>query len=134
LLQVFLQYQFAELLEKKGKDAMVVGGHGAFRAGMLMAHACRQGCGQIVQLGTRLGACIMGGRRGLRAAPPPPPTTTTPTPSPRPARVLLLLLLQDVVRKTWVNKMGERGRAAALEMAPSLPPDQLEVVQRALAA
>ncbi|KAF6257496.1 hypothetical protein COO60DRAFT_1222437 [Scenedesmus sp. NREL 46B-D3] len=35
----------------------------------------------------------------------------------------------DIVRKTW-GKMGERGRAAALELA--LPEDQAQVVQRAL--
>jgi hypothetical protein len=35
----------------------------------------------------------------------------------------------DIVRKTW-GKMGEAGRAAALQLA--LPADQAEVVQRAL--
>ncbi len=39
----------------------------------------------------------------------------------------------DIVAKTWA-KMGERGRAAALELAPALPEDQLSVVQQALAA
>lgn len=35
----------------------------------------------------------------------------------------------DIVRKTWA-KMGERGRGAALALA--LPPDQADIVRRAL--
>lgn len=38
----------------------------------------------------------------------------------------------DIVRKTW-KKMGERGRAAALELAPSLCAEELAIVQKALA-
>ena len=39
----------------------------------------------------------------------------------------------DIVRKTW-NKMSERGHAAALQLAPSLPADLLAAVQEAIAA
>jgi len=37
-----------------------------------------------------------------------------------------------IIQKTW-GKMSERGHARALELAPSLPPRALELVQRALA-
>jgi hypothetical protein len=37
----------------------------------------------------------------------------------------------EVVQKTW-RKMGHKGQAAALKL--DLPPDQAEVVQRALSA
>jgi hypothetical protein len=40
--------------------------------------------------------------------------------------------LIDIIRKTW-RKMSERGRARALELAPSLPSRSAELVTRALA-
>lgn len=39
--------------------------------------------------------------------------------------------LVDIVRKTW-KKMGEKGRAAALALAPSMPPENRAIVQKAL--
>jgi hypothetical protein len=38
----------------------------------------------------------------------------------------------DIIQKTW-GKMSERGHARALELAPSLPPKAVALVQRALA-
>ncbi|HEU0071474.1 MAG TPA: DUF4202 domain-containing protein [Alphaproteobacteria bacterium] len=39
----------------------------------------------------------------------------------------------DILQKTW-KKMSPAGHAAALELAGSLPPDRLVLIQRALAA
>lgn len=41
-------------------------------------------------------------------------------------------MMVDIIRKTW-KKMGDKGRAAALALAPSLPADELAMVQKALA-